>query len=83
MANWPKSAIMHLKIRNSMGAIQRSSLDVPGNFVLKLELPPGASEGMMIWEIETHQGFMPAKFNKESDDTRSLSFQVSRIELGY
>jgi hypothetical protein len=75
-APWPKPGKLRLKSLMPSGALQRSELDVPDDFVLRFEVPETTQSGCMMWTVETSQGFVPAKHDKASGDKRKLAFQV-------
>lgn len=80
-APWPVSGKMRLKVRTSNGDVQSSVIDVPEDFVLRLEVPATEKHGQMMWTIETAQTFVPAKHDKSSIDKRRLSFRVLELKL--
>jgi len=59
--------------------VQFIVLSVPGDFVLRFEVPASEQSGCMLWTVETTQGFIPAKHDKTSNDKRKLAFQVSEL----
>jgi len=78
-APWPEPGKLRLKSLMPSGALQRSELDVPDDFVLRFEVPETTQSGCMMWTVETSQGFVPAKLDKASGDKRKLAFQVSAL----
>lgn len=80
-AAWPEPGVMKLKVSLPDGHIQRSEVEAPAQFVLRLEVPPVETSGFISWTVEALQGFVPAKHNKSSDDDRKLSFRVSSLKL--
>ena len=79
-AGWPVAGQLRLKMHMPNGQVQRSVVDVPGEFVLRFDVPPASQSGCMVWTVQTSQGFVPAKHDKASTDKRKLAFQV--LELG-
>ena len=79
LAKWPIPGKLRLKIHTPYGALQAITIDVPEEFILRLEVMPTDQPGMMTWLIETAQGFIPAKYDSSSDDRRRLSFKVLEI----
>ncbi len=78
-ANWPLEGKMHLKVRTPSGELLTTSVEVPDEFVLRLEVPATDKSGAMIWSIETAQSFVPSKYDKTSTDNRRLSFKVLEL----
>jgi hypothetical protein len=78
-ATWPVEGKMRLKVRTPSGEVLTSSIEVPYEFVLRLEVPPTDKSGAMIWSIETAQSFVPSKYDKTSTDNRRLSFKVLEL----
>lgn len=78
-ATWPVEGKMRLKVRTPSGEVLTSSIEVPDEFVLRLEVPPTDKSGAMIWSIETAQSFVPSKYDKTSTDNRRLSFKVLEL----
>ena len=79
VANWPVSGKMRLKFRPPSGEVLTSTIEVPDEFVLRLEVPPTDKSGAMIWRIETAQSFVPSKHDATSTDKRRLSFRVLEL----
>jgi hypothetical protein len=71
---------MRLKVRTPNGDVQVSVLEVPDDFVLRLEVPVTDKPGQMMWTVETAQTFVPAKHDKSSKDKRRLSFRVLELK---
>lgn len=80
-ATWPVEGKMRLKVRTPSGEVLTSSIEVPDEFVLRLEVPPTDKSGAMIWSIETAQSFVPSKYDKTSTDNRRLSFKVLELSI--
>jgi GT2 family glycosyltransferase len=78
-ATWPVAGKMRLKVRTPNGEVLTSTIEVPDEFVLRLEVPPTDKSGAMIWSIETAQSFVPSKYDKTSTDNRRLSFKVLEL----
>jgi glycosyltransferase involved in cell wall biosynthesis len=78
-ATWPVEGKMRLKVHTPRGDVLTSSIEVPDEFVLRLEVPPTDKSGAMIWSIETAQSFVPSKYDKTSTDNRRLSFKVLEL----
>jgi glycosyltransferase involved in cell wall biosynthesis len=76
----PVSGKMRLKVRTPNGDVQSSVIEVPEDFVLRLEVPATEKPGQMMWTIETAQTFVPAKHDKSSKDKRRLSFRVLELK---
>ncbi len=79
-ATWPVPGKMRLKVRTPNGDMQISVLEVPDDFVLRLEVPVSDKPGQMMWTVETAQTFVPAKHDKSSKDNRKLSFRVLELK---
>jgi hypothetical protein len=62
------------------GSTQLNIVDVPGDFIIRLEVPKEVNAGLMIWRIKTANGFIPSHHNIESLDSRELSYQVFKLE---
>jgi hypothetical protein len=71
---------LRLKVMTPTGQVQHTEVNVPDDFVLRLEVPPSAQSGCMVWTVETEQGFVPAEHDKGSTDSRNLAFQVTEIK---
>lgn len=78
-APWPVAGKLHLKITLPSGLIQFNRIDVPDDFILRLEIPESEKDGCMIWSIETRNGFVPAKHDRKSTDRRKLAFQILEL----
>ena len=79
-ASWPISGKLVLKVTTSSGVIHNYKIEVPDNFMIRLELPESLKSGAMTWVIKSLNGFVPAKHIKNSIDKRKLSFKVTNIE---
>lgn len=85
-AMWPVQGRMRLRISSNHGALQYLTLQVPGEFVLRLDVPeplPGKSKNLQVyahWLIEAHHGFVPSEHQPDSDDHRRLSFKVMGLQ---
>jgi glycosyltransferase involved in cell wall biosynthesis len=81
VANWPVPGKMRLKVRPPSGEVLTSTIEVPDEFVLRLEVPPTDKSGAMIWSIDTAQSFVPSKHDATSTDNRRLSFRVLELSI--
>jgi hypothetical protein len=79
-APWPISGKLVLKVTTSSGVIHNYKIEVPDDFMIRLELPESFKSGAMTWIIKSLNGFVPAKHIKNSMDKRKLSFKVTSIE---
>jgi len=80
-AAWPEEGLIRLRVILPDGHVQRSEIEAPARFVLRLEVPPATTSGFISWVIETKQGFVPSDYDKSSDDDRLLSFRVSSLKV--
>jgi glycosyltransferase involved in cell wall biosynthesis len=80
-ANWPVPGKMHLKVSTPTGHVQKSSVEVPSEFVLSFDVPETDRSGYIMWTIETSQSFVPSKHDKKSTDNRKLSFTVTGLKV--
>nr|WP_315226324.1 glycosyltransferase family 2 protein [uncultured Limnohabitans sp.] len=78
-AAWPVAGKLRLKVMTPTGQVQHNEVNVPDDFVLRLEVPQAEQSGCMVWTVETDQGFVPAEHEKGSNDSRNLAFQVTEI----
>jgi len=78
-ANWPVPGKMHLKVSTPSGHVQKSTVEVPSEFVLSFDVPETDKGGCMMWTVETSQSFVPSKHDKKSTDHRKLSFTVTGL----
>jgi glycosyltransferase involved in cell wall biosynthesis len=78
-APWPEAGKLNLKTTLPSGVIQFSRIDVPDDFILRLEIPEAEKGGCMIWIIETRNGFVPARHDRKSTDRRKLAFQILEL----
>ena len=78
-AYWPVPGKMRLKVRTPGAELLTTSIEVPDEFVLRLEVPKINKSGAMIWSIETSQSFVPSNYEKGSKDIRRLSFKVLEL----
>lgn len=78
-ANWPVPGKMRLKVHPPSGEVLTSTIEVPDEFVLRLEVPLTDKSGAMIWRIDTAQSFVPSKHDATSTDNRRLSFRVLEL----
>ena len=81
VASWPDVGTMTLRVRSPHGEEQVSEIEVPDEFVLRFEVPATDVPGLMMWTVQTDQGFVPAKHDAESTDDRELSFKVLELKL--
>ena len=72
---------MHLKVSTPSGHVQKSSVEVPSEFVLSFDVPETDKSGYIMWTIETSQSFVPSKHDKKSTDNRKLSFTVTGLKV--
>jgi len=79
-ALWPVSGKLRLKVFLPSGLEQFMTVEVPSDFMFRLEIPQVNTSGSMIWVISTSQVFIPSKYDKKSTDNRKLSFQVLKLE---
>jgi glycosyltransferase involved in cell wall biosynthesis len=79
VANWPVPGKMRFKVRPPSGEVLTTSIEVPDEFVLRLEVLPTDKSGAMIWRIDTAQSFVPSKHDVTSTDNRRLSFRVLEL----
>jgi glycosyltransferase involved in cell wall biosynthesis len=80
-APWPVAGNLQLRIVTPTGEVQRSSIEVPDDFVLRFEIPETEQSGCMVWVVKSAQGFVPAQHDDKSKDRRKLAFQVLGIGL--
>lgn len=81
-AAWPTLGRLRLRVTGSNGVLHNLLLDVPGDFVLRFEVPvplgpvDGSAQGYAQWQVDAFQGFVPAEHQAGSDDQRRLAFRV-------
>ena len=80
-ASWPIAGKFCLKVISSSGVIESININVPCDFTLRLELPLLQKSGLIIWRIIPDRSFIPAKYDKNSNDMRRLSFQVLDFQI--
>ena len=80
-AQWPIAGKMKLRIITPTGQIDRTTVEVPGQFILRFEVPESQTPGFIGWIVEAQQHFVPKKHDKSSTDTRRLAFKVVSLKL--
>ena len=81
VAPWPEPANLRLRVCTPNGEVQKSSVEVPDEFVLRFEVPKTEQSGLIVWVVKTTQGFVPAKYDTKSKDRRKLAIKVLEISL--
>jgi glycosyltransferase involved in cell wall biosynthesis len=79
-APWPYTSKLRLKVHLSSWISQVNTIDVPGEFTIRLELPKVGESGSIVWLVEALQTFTPSKSVISSSDARKLSFQITSLE---
>lgn len=76
----PRGGVLRLVVQGPEGRVAERRLDVNGPFALELPLTDRRPGARTVFSLCTEGGFVPQEIEPGSDDRRTLTFRVERVQ---